>query len=333
MPDENKRYTFIISDESVNVYGYRVLTSGIDLSQMEKNPIALWMHQRASRWDSKEDQKFPIGRWFNLRKDGGKLIGDLEFDGGDEFAMKIKDKVEAGLINMASLGAEPITTSNDPGVLLPGQSRETVTQCLMLEASLVDIGGNLNAVRLYKDGALIELSAERLNETIKMVNIVNNHKKTNMKKIALFLGLAEDASEDAIMLALTGKDAKIRELEGKIGTLELAAENAQKAKVIELVNGDIVDRKINADKKENYITLGNQIGAESLKNVFADMSGAKKITEQIIPGSEGSAAVELKTFDDYYKLGLAEVLKLRTEEPDKYRKLYKEKYGREPEIE
>lgn len=154
-----------------------------------------------------------------------------------------------------------------------------------------------------------------------------------MKKIALKLGLAEDASEESIVAGVAAKDAKIVELEGKITALEVAAENVVKQKVIELVNSAVAEKKITGDKKENYITLGNQIGADALKAVFGDMVAAGSITDQIVPGGAGGSAVELKTFDDYYKLGLGAVLKLRTEEPDKYRKLYTEKYGREPEIE
>lgn len=47
-------YTFLLSDESVNSYGTRVLTAGIRLDDYEKNPVVLWNHTRA--WSDREDQ-------------------------------------------------------------------------------------------------------------------------------------------------------------------------------------------------------------------------------------------------------------------------------------
>ena len=37
----------VISNSSVNSYGGRVLTTGIDITQYQKNPILLYMHMRA----------------------------------------------------------------------------------------------------------------------------------------------------------------------------------------------------------------------------------------------------------------------------------------------
>ena len=37
----------IISTSGLNCYGSRILTSGIDLTQYEKNPVLLWMHRRS----------------------------------------------------------------------------------------------------------------------------------------------------------------------------------------------------------------------------------------------------------------------------------------------
>lgn len=65
----------IISTEAVNSYGTRVLTSGIDLSQYERNPVLLWMHRRA--WNGKA---MPIGRIENLRVEDGKLIGTPHYN-------------------------------------------------------------------------------------------------------------------------------------------------------------------------------------------------------------------------------------------------------------
>ena len=36
----------ILSDSSLNCYGYRVLTSGMSIEAFKKNPIMLYMHFR-----------------------------------------------------------------------------------------------------------------------------------------------------------------------------------------------------------------------------------------------------------------------------------------------
>ena len=43
----------IISTSGLNCYGGRVLTSGIDLTQFQKNPLLLWMHRRSFDRDAK----------------------------------------------------------------------------------------------------------------------------------------------------------------------------------------------------------------------------------------------------------------------------------------
>ena len=74
MADE-KSYPFVISDESVNRYGYRVLTAGIDTAQFEKNPIMYYLHDRLQYGESKP-RVMVIGRWDNVRKENAKLMAD-----------------------------------------------------------------------------------------------------------------------------------------------------------------------------------------------------------------------------------------------------------------
>ena len=67
--DNNKPITFVLSDESVNSYGFVVLTEGIDTSAFERNPVMLYMHNRDGN---------VIGRWENIRKEDKRLLGDAE---------------------------------------------------------------------------------------------------------------------------------------------------------------------------------------------------------------------------------------------------------------
>ena len=56
-----KRFTFVLHDETVNTYGFRMLTSGANLEEFRKNPVILLNHK---------DWELPIGRWENIRIEG-----------------------------------------------------------------------------------------------------------------------------------------------------------------------------------------------------------------------------------------------------------------------
>lgn len=131
---------FILSDESVNRYGFRVLTRGIGLADFRTNPIMLLNHDR---------RVLPIGKWNNLTIDGeGRLMAEPEFDEGDELAMDIKRKCEKGFMNCTSIAFDILELSDDPALMVAGQKRSTVTKCELMEVSITDIGANRNAVKL-----------------------------------------------------------------------------------------------------------------------------------------------------------------------------------------
>jgi len=147
--------TFILSEETVNDRGYRILTKGIDLERFKKNPVMLWMHRRDNGWDL--TQVLPIGIWENIRKEDGKLLADPKFDENDKFAQLIKSKVENDLIRSCSAGINPIEFSSDPKHLEKGQTRATITKCEIYEASIVDMPSNKNTVRLFTSAETAEV--------------------------------------------------------------------------------------------------------------------------------------------------------------------------------
>ena len=188
--------TFRLSDESVNDYGYRILTKGIDLKRFKQNPVMLWMHKRDNLWT--ENPVLPIGKWENVKKDGDTLVADPFFDESDELAVKIKSKVEQDILKMTSLGIRIIEISEDPKLMLPGQTRPTVTKCELVECSIVDIGANKNAIKLYNDQLEVLSSGDQLSQ-LPLVN----HKNENKMKLKLawlsiigFLGLKTETDED-----------------------------------------------------------------------------------------------------------------------------------------
>ena len=146
----------VLSEESLNRYGTRILTKGIKLDSFAKNPVMFYNHDRT---------KLPIGKWESVKKTDGKLTATPAFDVGDEFAKEVKRKFEEGYINSASIGILVLGTSNEPELMLQGQTIPTITKCELLEASIVDIPANANAVKLYHkstNGEILELSVSDL---------------------------------------------------------------------------------------------------------------------------------------------------------------------------
>jgi hypothetical protein len=316
----------VISNSTLNSRGFRVLTSGIDINQYRRNPILLWMHNRAYRGTT--DEVLPIGRIENLRIDDDNLIGTPVFDEADDFAKKIKAKWDSGTLKMVSAGLDEIEISEDVSVLVPGQRRATVTKSKLIEVSIVDIGANDDALVFYKEGKMLNLSSipdSLIIPEIVLQNNLNNQKNENeMKTVALKLGLPETATEAEIL--------------SKIGNLQLAAQSAealqkevekQRDKAIEgEVDSAIKLKRITADKKEHFVTLGKSAGIDSLKATLELMQPAVKPTDVIIPGVSGQT--------EYKKL--SEVpegkrIELRKDNVETYKALYKAEYGTECVIE
>ena len=204
---------FLLSDESVNRYGFRVLTAGIDLSGFLKNPVMFYNHNRST---------LPIGIWENVEVKQGKLLADAVFDDADAdaFALQIQSKVEKGIINMTSIGFDVLEVSDDAALLVPGQKRSTVTKSALLEVSITDIGANKNAIRLSFPGKGFELSHpmdERyLNDLLPAIAGAS-HSPTAIK-----LGLSAHASQqqvnqriDDLLLLQTRTSWSLRDWEKK----------------------------------------------------------------------------------------------------------------------
>ena len=92
-------YTFIVSDESVNVYGTILETQGIDIEDFRKNPIMYYNHER---------NKGVIGRWENIRKDGNTLLADAVFDENTDLGAQVARQVKDGFLRSASVGFETL---------------------------------------------------------------------------------------------------------------------------------------------------------------------------------------------------------------------------------
>jgi HK97 family phage prohead protease len=331
MAKESSKTTFILSEESINSYGFRILTSGIDLTQFRKNPVMLWNHTRP--WRDTEDVILPIGHWENLRVEEGKLLGDACFDMEDPFAAKIAGKVTRGVLKACSVGIEVLEHSDASEHVVIGQTRSTVTRCRLREVSITDIPANANAVSLYDEkGNMIELTAESVDCVIGMINNNSNKNEKNMKLIALKLGLNENATEAEILAKvqeLQASQEKLTAKENEIAALKAAAQEAEKKTIEKLVNDAIVAKKLTADQKAHFIAIGEKMGVESLRTTLASMNGAVKPTDLLSGKSSGASANPDKKWADF---SAKELEALREEDRDAYVALYEKEYGFKPKI-
>lgn len=319
----------IISTSGLNCYGGRVLTSGIDLTQFQKNPLLLWMHRRSFDRDA-----MPIGRIDNLRTDGDRLIGTPVFDQNDEFAKKIESKWENGFLRMASAGIEIIETSDAPEHLLQGQTRRTITRCRLEEVSIVDMGGNDEALQLYdRSGKVLKLAAGEDNDALPLLapekkdepsgtapdgkdnNQTKKSTQSMNKEFLQLLGLSETATEQEAVGALR----LLKEKADKVETLQLASITA-------VVDGAIAEKRITADKKEHFVNIGKAAGIDSLRTTLSLMQPVRKPTE-VIRQTDAPRDDEPKTYAKLSDVPANQLEKLREERPQDYERLYKAEYG------
>lgn len=319
----------IISTERVNSYGARVLTAGIDITQYEKNPIILYMHRRGRRED------MPIGIMTNLRVENGILYGTPKFDDDTEEERNISKKWDRGTLRMLSAGLDVIEWSEDPAMIVAGQTRPTVTKSKLIEVSVVDIGSNDDALQvgLYHEGKLLTLAAgednchlpllalsedERKQQTDPEITTENeqsqNNNQKNMKKILLKLGLAPDATEDQAVEA--------------IGALQQEKSAMTLARITDAVDTAIKDKRITPDKKDKYLNLGKQVGLDSLNALFADMTPAQKPLDLLRTSASSSNGTDTKL--TWANATPEQLMLLRDENREEYIRLYRAEFGIEP---
>lgn len=316
-------YKFIVNTENVNSYGYRIITEGIETTQYERNPVVLFMHNRFGGHAPTGDEV--IGR-ARLAKEGDQLLAYITFDTDNDFAAKIEKKVKGDFIRMCSMYADIIEASSDPALVLPGQKYETITKCKLVEISIVDIGGNDDAIRL---------SASGTNPKIKLLNQKSENKMSELKTIALALGKPADASETELLNTVTqlklAKDTaenQTKEWKDKYIALQKseATKLVDKAVSLGLIPEDLKDVQINAFESDfdgQSVKLNKLITdkeAENTKNgVQTQIGNAVQLSKN---GKQTPVNAE-ESFDYLQKHNAVELSRIRTEEPLKYAQLVK----------
>lgn len=305
-----------ITNDSLNSYGTRVLTAGMNVEQYQRNPVLLYMHERGN----------VIGYVKDLTVKDGEVTGELMFDEASELSVRCKKQYEFGSLKMVSAGLDILETSEDPELLVQGQTSPTITKSKLFEVSLVDIGANDDAIVLQRDGRKITLGRDS-EHPLPMLNHNKGLKQMEQKQLALQLGLPETATEadiNARLGELTAAQEENETLRKEKAALTLAGVTA-------LVEKAVGEKRIAPDKKDEFINLGKEFGKEKLELVIAAMAPQVKLSAVI--GHQGGAAERQPSA--YRKLSdvpSTELLTLRKEQPEEYRRLYREEYGMECEL-
>lgn len=334
-----KTKSFVLHDESVNTQGFRMLTSGGDLSVFRNNPVLLLNH---------DDYDLPVGRWENIRVEGTRVLADAVFDEEDEKAMRIAGKVERGFLRMASIGAWPQEVSDDEALKLPGQTLPTIVKWIAREGSICTIGSNHNALALYdRENNKIDLTDPsgliKLFDECRGVQPDSINKKSNrMSKLTNILKLSDNASEEAVseevekVLRLndrlktenaslkTDKDALTQRLQ----VYETKEKEARKNEAIALTDAAIRESRINAQGKDSWLADFEK-DFDGAKLRLSSIAARETIADKLIPGS-GKGAVSLadKTFQEILKEDRLKELKA---EKELYRQKFFEAFGKYPQ--
>lgn len=327
--------SFVLSDQTVNQYGFVVLTSGINLERFRQNPVMLYNHM-----DDGADAKV-IGRWENIRIEENKLMADPVFDMEDPFAKEIAGKVERGFMKGASVWVD-FDVNDDVKLNVEGFPKiPVVFRSELMEGSIVPIPNNKNSIRLRAGGELITDNAL----AVKLSATQNQPIIDTMKKQLLFaqvlgMTLAADASEDHVFEATKSKVDKLAaerdEYKDKFEKLEAKLKKEEETKVTSLIDGAVTSGKLKADQKDHFSKLA-KLDFDSTKSIIDGMVAHTTISDKLNALNAGKEGDKQNPFEGkgYKELmksdaGSKYLAKLKvgsTEEKAEFKKLFDEAFG------
>lgn len=302
---------FILTDGSVNQFGFRINMAKLSLERFKSNPVMLYNHRGL------------VGRWEDLQITDGQLTGYPNFmdDEKEEEAILIANRVKNDYVKGASLGIHIIDIEMAP-------DGTPLVECEVLECSVVDIPNNANAIVLMSaDGEPLKDQELQLSlNKIKQIKKSNNTEmKLNLKSLGA-LGLEEGASESAINNAiakLSGKASKVEELQKKLNTLQTEQLEAQKKNAETLVEGAIKEGKITAEKKQKFVDLAIK-DLELASDTLASLPGKSKLPSANREGVTADLNLEARKdwdFDKWRKEDPAGLINLKSNDPDAYQEI------------
>lgn len=332
---------FLVTDSSVNVYGFRLLTEGYMMERFQANPIGYRMHKRDDG---------VVLRWENLRKDGDKVYAKPVINLSNPFGLQTADEVENGFLNAASVGGIVVVEfSDDPALMLPGQTGPTVTKWYNKELSLVDVPGNPNALVQLFDEQDNEINlTDFIHQALKKqpigmfsgLNLFNNKSESAMKKqlismLAVFSipNLSDHTDDSVILNHLSGLLDKARQLPDLQAQKDKAIKDLadfktelNKDRVKSILDTALTAGKVTAKAAKD---LGDKYAGDpdGLKNLVDALPAYKPVTAQIEQEAGMVKELASKSWDDLDKAGKLEDLKAA--DLDLFKAKFKAQFGKD----
>src|SRR5258705_8068521 len=136
--DKTRGLEFVLSDATPDRYNDIILTSGWELENFKKNPIALFSHVGS----------FPVGTWKSVRVEDNALRGNLVLakEGTSDRIDEIRKLVDAGILCAVSVGFTPLESEqrkgDEFGIIYKRQE--------LVECSVVSVPANPSALVVAK---------------------------------------------------------------------------------------------------------------------------------------------------------------------------------------
>ena len=304
--------TFILSDESVNCYGYRVLTGGIELERFLENPVMLYSHDSGT---------LPIGRWENVRVEGMVLYADACFDEGDPFAQEVRRKVDECILRCCSIGFMVETVDESPALRLPGQTGPTVTRCELLECSVCAVGANRNARTLaaaggIKAGDRLALTGDVYRDNKPKPDTMIEQEQQNQIGELQAQVQQLTADNEALRQQLAASETNLEQALAEVQALH-AAENES------LLDAAVADGRIGENDRSPWAMMLD-VTPESARKALAGLSKRASLSQMLENGKARSRYAG-KTWSDLDREGL--LAQLKHDDPETFKALYREKFG------
>ena len=318
---------YVLSDSSVNVYGFRLLTSGYQLDAYKKNPIGYYMHRR--------EEGIAL-KWEDLRVEDDKVVGTPVINLSNARGAQLCDEAENGFLNAASVGHIVVLEySTEAELMLPGQTGPTITKWYNKECSLVDIPGNTNALTTLYDAQENELNLADMGVGVKGLKATEHVVLTEIKSLLQLDdsikadGLIERIKSLALSVAQLTNDNTLLVIDKQLlqQQVDTLRHNNMAAEIGAVLDRALEDKKITVSMRHRLATdyTGN---IEGLKALLSDMPAYRSITESLKANNNENAEAQWG-WDEYEKNDPAgkKLKALRASDPARYKELFDKKFA------
>ena len=299
----------LCDSETINSYGFKTDVKGINLSRFEKNPVMLYQH----------NPHMVIGRWEDIKIEGGQLSATPVFDMEDPEAAEIARKVEQGFIKGCSMGIVIKQMTRTKGI-------DTATESVLLEASIVSIPADENALVVYdSEDKQNQLS---INDFNKLFYIMEKKEKPELQPDNSEITLSQRNME--LQAQVDEQTDTIKALNAKIDELQrdLAERDYREAEAF--VDKAIADGKITEEVKSEALSFYLSFPKETEK-LFASIKGIadepSALQRQTLSEMVNQKAEPSQTWDELDRAG--KLRNLKANNPEEFKRLYKEKFHKE----